>query len=103
ELLSYFIHFNDYRNIISICINQKSAEDRLSILCIFFSYLRCKFFHVYFTAISEIYVYQTKEDFFMGMQDKVQSELSKINNEEKDQILENFNRFKQFLSEKVQL
>lgn len=39
----------------------------------------------------------------MGMQDKVQSELSKINNEEKDQILENFNRFKQYLSEKVQL
>ena len=39
----------------------------------------------------------------MDMQDKVQKELSKINSEEKDQILENFNRFKQYLSEKVKL
>ncbi|WP_172370437.1 DUF3243 domain-containing protein [Sporosarcina jiandibaonis] len=39
----------------------------------------------------------------MGMQDKVKQELSKINVEEKDQILENFNQFKQYLSEKVEL
>lgn len=39
----------------------------------------------------------------MDMQDKVKKELSKINSEEKDQILENFNRFKQYLSEKVKL
>lgn len=39
----------------------------------------------------------------MEMQDKVQKELSKINGEDKDQILENFNRFKQYLSEKVEL
>ena len=39
----------------------------------------------------------------MGMQDKVQKELSKIDNEEKNQILENFNQFKQYLSEKVEL
>ncbi|MEG0383959.1 MAG: DUF3243 domain-containing protein [Solibacillus sp.] len=37
------------------------------------------------------------------MKDKVQKELSKIDGEEKDQILENFNRFKQYLSEKVEL
>lgn len=39
----------------------------------------------------------------MGMQDKIQKELSKIDSEEKDQILENFNRFKQYLSEKVEM
>lgn len=39
----------------------------------------------------------------MDMQDKVQKELSKINVEEKNQVLENFNRFKQYLSEKVEL
>ena len=39
----------------------------------------------------------------MGMQDKVKKELSKIDVEENDQILENFNRFKQYLSEKVEL
>ena len=39
----------------------------------------------------------------MDMKDKVQKELSKIDNEEKNQILENFNRFKQYLSEKVEL
>ncbi|WP_203249059.1 DUF3243 domain-containing protein [Sporosarcina beigongshangi] len=39
----------------------------------------------------------------MDMQDKVQKELSKIDGEEKNQILENFNRFKQYLSEKVEL
>ncbi|MGE7022858.1 DUF3243 domain-containing protein [Solibacillus cecembensis] len=39
----------------------------------------------------------------MDMKDKVQKELSKIDGEEKDQILENFNRFKQYLSEKVEL
>lgn len=39
----------------------------------------------------------------MDMKDKVKKELSKIDVEEKDQILENFNRFKQYLSEKVEL
>lgn len=39
----------------------------------------------------------------MDMKNKVQQELAKIDNEEKNQILENFNRFKQFLSEKVEL
>lgn len=41
--------------------------------------------------------------FLVDMKDKVQKELSKIDGEEKDQILENFNRFKQYLSEKVEL
>lgn len=39
----------------------------------------------------------------MNIQSKVQDELSKINNEDNDVILENFNHFKQFLSEKVEL
>jgi len=39
----------------------------------------------------------------MEMQNKVQKELSKINEEEKDQILENFNQFKQYLYDKVEL
>ncbi|MCG7344591.1 DUF3243 domain-containing protein [Sporosarcina sp. ACRSL] len=39
----------------------------------------------------------------MDMQDKIQKELAKIDGEDKNQILENFNRFKQFLSEKVEL
>lgn len=37
----------------------------------------------------------------MDMKDKVQKELNQIDNEEKNEILENFNRFKQYLSEKV--
>jgi len=41
--------------------------------------------------------------FGMDMQDKVQKELAKIDGEDKDQILENFNRFKQYLAEKVEL
>ena len=55
-------------------------------------------------TISALYVH-TKEgvSLCMVMQDKVQKELSKINSEEKDQILENFNRFKQYLSDKVEL
>lgn len=39
----------------------------------------------------------------MDMQDKVQRELSKINGEDSGQILENFNRFKQYLGEKVEM
>ncbi len=39
----------------------------------------------------------------MDMQDKVKKELSKIDGEDKNQILENFNRFKQYLSDKVEL
>lgn len=39
----------------------------------------------------------------MDMKDKVQKELSKIDNEEKDQILENFNRFKQYLADKIEI
>jgi len=39
----------------------------------------------------------------MGIEDKVQKELSKIDAEENNQILENFNRFKQYLSEKIEL
>ena len=39
----------------------------------------------------------------MDMKDKVQQELAKIDGEDKDQILENFNSFKQYLSEKVEL
>ena len=37
------------------------------------------------------------------MKDKVQKELSQIDVEKKDEILENFNRFKQYLSDKVEL
>lgn len=39
----------------------------------------------------------------MDIQDKVKKELSKIDGEDKNQILENFNRFKQYLSDKVEL
>ena len=39
----------------------------------------------------------------MDMQDKVKQELSKIDVEKKDEILENFNKFKQYLSEKVEV
>ncbi len=39
----------------------------------------------------------------MDMKDKVQKELSQIDVEKKDEILENFNRFKKYLSEKVEL
>ena len=39
----------------------------------------------------------------MDMKDKVQKELSQINVEKKDETLENFNRFKQYLSENVEL
>ena len=41
--------------------------------------------------------------FLVDMKDKVQKELSQINVEKKDEILENFTRFKQYLSEKVEL
>lgn len=41
--------------------------------------------------------------FCMSMQDKVEEELSKIDNEEKNQILKNFNQFKQYLAKKVEL
>ncbi|MFS0576910.1 DUF3243 domain-containing protein [Sporosarcina sp. 179-K 3D1 HS] len=37
----------------------------------------------------------------MGMKDEVQKELNQLDAEKKDDILENFNRFKQYLSEKV--
>lgn len=37
----------------------------------------------------------------MDMKDKVQKELAQIDTEKKDEILENFSRFKQYLSEKV--
>lgn len=39
----------------------------------------------------------------MDIKAKVQKEISKITDEEKDQILENFKKFKQYLSEKVEL
>ncbi|MDN4607691.1 DUF3243 domain-containing protein [Sporosarcina highlanderae] len=39
----------------------------------------------------------------MDMKDKVQKELAKVNDETKDEILENFNKFKQYLAEKVEL
>lgn len=39
----------------------------------------------------------------MDINNKVQSELAEINNETKNEILENFNRFKQYLSGKVEL
>ncbi|MCM3636997.1 DUF3243 domain-containing protein [Sporosarcina luteola] len=39
----------------------------------------------------------------MDMKDKVQKELAKIDGEDKGQILENFNHFKQYLAEKVAL
>lgn len=37
------------------------------------------------------------------MKDKVQKELSKINDETKDEILANFSKFKQYLAEKIEL
>ncbi|KAA0955884.1 DUF3243 domain-containing protein [Sporosarcina sp. ANT_H38] len=37
----------------------------------------------------------------MDIKDNIAKELSKIDAEKTDQILENFNRFKQFLSEKI--
>ncbi len=39
----------------------------------------------------------------MDMKDNVQKELAKINEETKDGILENFNQFKQYLAEKIEL
>lgn len=39
----------------------------------------------------------------MDTEINVEKELSKINEEEKDKILENFNQFKQYLSEKIEL
>ncbi|MEG0450416.1 MAG: DUF3243 domain-containing protein [Lysinibacillus sp.] len=39
----------------------------------------------------------------MDMKDKVQKELGKLNDETKDDILKNFNQFKQYLAEKVEL
>lgn len=39
----------------------------------------------------------------MDIKDKVQNELSKVNDENKDEILKNFNQFKAYLSEKVEL
>lgn len=39
----------------------------------------------------------------MDINNKVKSELSEINNDKKDEILENFNQFKQYLSGKVEL
>ena len=55
-------------------------------------------------TVSAVYVYKNKGVLLSyGMEDKVKKELSKIDVEEKDQILENFNRFKQYLSEKVEL
>ncbi|MFC5602225.1 DUF3243 domain-containing protein [Sporosarcina koreensis] len=39
----------------------------------------------------------------MDMKDKVQKELAKVKEETKDEILENFNQFKQYLAEKVEL
>ncbi len=38
----------------------------------------------------------------MNIKSKVQHELSEMDNEEKDAILENFNRFKKYLSEKIE-
>lgn len=37
------------------------------------------------------------------MKDKVQKELAKINDETKDEILGNFNQFKQYLAGKIEL
>ena len=37
------------------------------------------------------------------MKDKVQTELGKVSDETKEEILENFNQFKQYLAEKVEL
>lgn len=37
----------------------------------------------------------------MDMKDEVKKELNQLDSEKKDDILENFNRFKQYLSEKV--
>lgn len=39
----------------------------------------------------------------MDVKNKVQKELSEIDNEKKDLILDNFDRFKQYLSKKVEL
>ena len=39
----------------------------------------------------------------MDMKSKVQEELSQIDTEKKDEILENFNRFKQYLADKISL
>lgn len=39
----------------------------------------------------------------MDMKDKVQKELGKVSDETKEEILENFNQFKQYLAEKVEL
>ena len=39
----------------------------------------------------------------MDMKENVQKELAKIDNETKDEILENFNQFKQYLAEKIEL
>ncbi len=37
----------------------------------------------------------------MDMKDKVQKELTQMDSEKKEEILENFNRFKEYLGEKV--
>ncbi len=39
----------------------------------------------------------------MDMKDNVQKELAKIDEETKNDILENFNQFKQYLAEKIEL
>lgn len=39
----------------------------------------------------------------MDMKDKVQKELAKLNEETKNEILENFNQFKNYLGEKIEL
>lgn len=39
----------------------------------------------------------------MDLKNKVQEELSKIDVEGKEQILENFNQFKQYLAEKIEI
>lgn len=38
----------------------------------------------------------------MEMKNKVEKEINRLDSEEKDQILDNFNRFKHFLSDKVE-
>lgn len=39
----------------------------------------------------------------MEMQNKVQKELNNLDSEQKDSILENFDRFKQYLLEKIEI
>lgn len=64
--------------------------------------MHSKVYNVYLTQI--IYKETTKRsDFLMDMKDKVQKELAKLIDETKDDILENFNHFKNYLGEKVEL